>query len=189
MRFSLASTFTALVLVFMVLLTWTISRRKASVFVVIPVAQRTPFGLDISLPTLHGGTLRLAELRGRVVLLNVWATWCYPCRAEMPAMAALYRLYGAKEFTIVAVASDPQGREVVGPFAEAHDLPFPILLDPQNTLVEHLNLPGIPTSYLLDPQGRIALREVGQRDWNHPDMHRLLDALLAEPKTLSEKSR
>jgi len=98
----------------------------------------------------------------------------------MPAMAALYRRYGAhRGFTIVAVASDPQGREVVGPFAEAHNLPFPILLDVQNSLAAQLELPGIPTSYLLDQQGRIVLREVGQRDWNHPDMHRLLDVLLA----------
>ncbi len=148
----------------------------------IPPEQREAFGLDLSLPTLSGETLRLSELRGQVVLLNVWATWCYPCRAEMPAMAALYRRYESsnKGFTIIAVANDPQGREVVEPFAEDHKLPFPIVLDVQNTLGIQLDLPGIPTSYLLDQQGRIVLREVGQRDWNHPGMHRLLDALLAE---------
>jgi peroxiredoxin len=163
---------------------WTTSRREAPVFVPIPAKHRTAFALDISLPTLRGETLRLAELRGQVVLLNIWATWCYPCRAEMPAMAALYRRYSTHQpFTIVAVANDPQGREVVEPFVEAHKLPFPILLDPDNSLAMQLDLPGIPSSYLLDQQGRIVLREVGQRDWNHPDMHRLLDTLFAASQT------
>ncbi len=165
---------------------WAVFRHETSVFVPIPAAQREPFGLDLTLPTLDGEMLCLADLRGQVVLLNVWATWCYPCRAEMPAMAALYRRYGGDHrahqprFTIVAVANDPQGRAVVEPFVKAHNLPFTILLDTQNALTMQLNLPGIPTSYLLDGQGRIVLREVGQRDWNHPDVHRLLDALLAE---------
>ncbi len=176
---------TAGVIAILVGLYWVAFRYDAPLFVPIPVDQRVPFGLDLSLPTLQGETLRLAKLRGQVVLLNVWATWCYPCRAEMPAMAALYRHYRASHdhhtgFTIVAVATDSQGREVVAPFAETHQLPFPILLDAQNTLTVQLDLPGIPTSYLLDKQGRIVLREAGQRDWNHPDMHRILDDLLAE---------
>lgn len=182
MKFSLIRTSTLIIAV-MVGLYWITSRRRMPAFVPIPAEQRKPFGLDISLPSLRGEALRLAELRGQVVLLNVWATWCYPCRAEMPAMAALYRRYGTShQFTIVAVATDPQGREVVGPFAEAHQLPFPILLDTKNSLALRLHLPGIPTSYLLDQQGRIVLREVGRRDWNHPDMHRLLDALFIESK-------
>jgi thiol-disulfide isomerase/thioredoxin len=159
---------------------WLPERHTASVFAPIPAEHRKPFGIDISLPALRGEPLHLADLRGRVVLLNIWATWCYPCRAEMPAMAALYRRYEDNQaFTIVAVANDPQGQEVVGPFAKEHDLPFPILLDVHNALGTQLELPGIPTSYLLDRQGRIVLREVGRRDWNHPDMHQLVDALLA----------
>ena len=98
------------------------------------------------------------------------------------AISNLTRAAGAGDPTIVAVANDPQGQEVVKPFAEAHNLPFPILLDEKNSLVTQLGLPGIPTSYLLDQQGRIVLYEVGQRNWNHPDMHRLLDVLLADAK-------
>ena len=157
-------------------------RHGTSKFAPSPVEQRQPFELDLALPALEGGTFRLSALRGQVVLLNVWGVWCYPCRAEMPAMAALYRRYGSdRGFTVVAVANDPEGREIVAPFVEAHDLPFTILLDADNTLWTQLQLPGVPTSYLLDRQGRVALREVGKRDWNHPDMHRLVDALLAEP--------
>jgi thiol-disulfide isomerase/thioredoxin len=191
MKFSRISTLTLFIaalaglLAVIVGLYWTTFRHEAPGFIPTPAGQRVPFGLDLSLPTLEGETLRLADLRGPVVLLNVWATWCYPCRAELPAMAALYRRYRAnpqrpKGFTIVAVATDSQGREIVAPFAKAHKLPFHILLDVKNSLTVQLALPGIPTSYLLDQQGRIVLREVGQRDWNHPSMHRLLDALLAE---------
>jgi peroxiredoxin len=161
---------------------WLAPRFGTSKFVPVPVEQRQPFEHDLVLPALKGGTFRLAALRGQVVLLNVWGVWCYPCRAEMPAMAALYRRYETDSgFAVVAVANDPEGREIVEPFVEKHDLPFLILLDAKNTLWTQLELLGVPTSYLLDRQGRIALREVGQRDWNHPDMHRLVDELLAEP--------
>ncbi len=161
---------------------WALSRHASPVFALIPTEHRVPFELDVSLPTLDGKPLRLKTLHGQVVLLNIWATWCYPCRAEMPAMTALYRRYRSKGFTIIAVANDVEGRDVVAPFAKDHDLPFPILLDPGQILTTRLNIPGIPTSYLLDPEGRIALYEVGQRNWNHPDMHRLLDTLLTVRK-------
>lgn len=181
MKFTLISVLTFLAVVLLVLYR-TPFWHTEPVFIPIPVEQREPFGVDFSLPTLRGETLRLADLRGQVVLVNVWATWCYPCRAEMPAMAALYRRYREdreRAFTILAVSNDRQGREVVAPFVESHKLPFPILLDATNSLGVQLNIPGIPTSYLLDQQGRVVLHEAGQRDWNHPDMHRLLDTLLA----------
>ena len=159
---------------------WLMSRHQPPVFTPIPTEHRTAFELDLSFPTLEGKSFHLAALRGHVVLLNIWATWCYPCRAEMPALTALYHRYrSAPHFAMIAVATDPQGREVVAPFVKTHQLPFHILLDVDDALTKRLDLPGIPTTYLLDRQGRIVLREVGQRDWNHPDMHQLLDALLA----------
>lgn len=176
MRFALVST--VLMLALAVGLFWMLVQREPPMFSLIPAEQRVPLGFDDPLPTLGGEMRYLAELRGQVVLLNVWATWCYPCRAEMPAMAALYHRYRGRGFTLVAVANDVQGRDVVEPFAKEHDLPFPILLDPHQILTQRLNVPGLPTSYLLDQEGRIALYEVGQRDWNHTDMHQLLDALL-----------
>lgn len=181
MKFFLISLAAIIVIVF-VSFYGSVWRPGAPAFEPIPLEQREPFGLDFSLPTLQGETLHLADLQGQVVLLNIWATWCYPCRVEMPSMAALYHRYRAhRAFTIIAVANDPQGREVVAPFTEEQDLPFPVLLDATNSLGTQLGISGIPTSYLLDQQGRIVLYEVGQRDWNHPDMHQLVDALLAAP--------
>ena len=164
------------------MLLWLAAQRQNPDFKPWPPEDRKSFNMDIVLPTLHGDTLRLADFQGYVVLVNFWATWCYPCRAEMPSMNALYLSYRDKGFTIVAVASDTQGRAIVAPYADQHNLAFPILLDPQNTIGSRLQLSGIPTSYLLDQYGRVASLQVGARDWNGRHMRRLINALLAEAR-------
>ena len=124
--------------------------------------------------------MHLSDLRGRPVLVNIWATWCYPCRAEMPSMNALYKDYQAKGLAIVAIATDAAGKPVVAPFLQAYGLTFPVLLDPQNMLGMQLQVPALPTSYLLDKRGRIAGFEIGARNWNSRPIRHLLDQLLAE---------
>lgn len=141
---------------------------------------RKPFPVEFSLPDVHGQTIRLADLRGQVVLVNFWATWCYPCRAEMPSMEALYQDYRSKGFTIVAISSDMQGHDVVAPFVREYKLTFPVLLDPQNVVGTRLQVRGIPMSYLLDKQGRLAGMELGAKNWNSPKMRQLIDQLLDE---------
>jgi peroxiredoxin len=162
------------------ILRWAASRPTEPGLPLTPPEQRQPFAIDLTLPALHGPAQPLSKLHGQVVLLNFWATWCYPCRAEMPSMQALYDAYQHADFTILAIASDPQGQSVVGPFAEKHRLTFPILLDTHNTVGAQLQLPGIPTSYLLDKHSRIARMEVGARDWNSPSMRQRIEALLDE---------
>jgi peroxiredoxin len=141
---------------------------------------REPFPIDFALPDLQDQTIRLSNLRGRVVLLNFWATWCPPCRAEMPSMHALYQDYREKGFGILAISSDAGGKGVVAPFIEERGFTFPVLLDPRNIVGSRLRVLGIPTSYLLDKQGRIAGVEVGARNWNRAKVRQLLDRLLAE---------
>ena len=141
---------------------------------------RKLFPLDFTLPDLQGNAVRLSDLRGKVVLINFWATWCYPCRTEMPSLEALYQDYWDQGFEILAIAIDVQGKAVVVPFVEAFKLTFPVLLAPHNDVGTRLQVSGIPTSYLLDKHGRIATREVGPRDWNSQKMRRLLDQLLRE---------
>jgi peroxiredoxin len=141
---------------------------------------RQPFPLDFTLPDLQGQTVRLSDLHGQVVLLNFWASWCHPCRTEIPSMNALYQDYQRKGFTILAVATDIQGHDTVAPFAQDYALTFPVLLDPHNVVGTRLQVLGIPTSYLLDKQGRIAAIEMGAKDWNSARVRRLLDRLLAE---------
>jgi cytochrome c biogenesis protein CcmG/thiol:disulfide interchange protein DsbE len=142
--------------------------------------ERTPFRVDFTLPDVQGHLVRLADLRGRPVLVNIWATWCYPCREEMPSMNALYKDYSAKGLAIVAIATDTGGKPVVAPFIQAHGLTFPVLLDPQDMVGRQLQVPGIPTSYLLDKRGRIISLVIGARDWNSRHMRHLVEQLLAE---------
>ena len=165
--------------VFLVALWLTTSRHHTSP-VLLPPNDRTAFDTDIVLPTLQGPMMRLADFQGHVILLNFWATWCYPCREEMPSMNALYQRYRNEAFTIIAIASDVQGRTDVEPYVKQQNLIFPVLLDPHNTIGMRLQLQGIPTSYLLDRQGRIASIQIGARDWNGPRMQRLIDPLLKE---------
>ncbi len=162
---------------------WMASRPADPHFTLHPPNQRLSFKVNLKLPTLEGMTWDLADLSGQVILLNFWATWCYPCRVETPSMQAVYTTYQSKGFTILAIASDAQGMSVVSPFAQEHGLTFPILLDSHNWVGERLHIPGIPTSYLLDKQSRIAAIEVGARDWNSPSVRRALDELLAESAT------
>ena len=146
----------------------------------VEIQARQPFAVDFTLPDLQGNAVGLSDLRGQVVLLNFWATWCPPCRAEMPSMQALYTDYREKGFTILAIASDVGGTGSVAPFVERLELTFPVLLDPRNVVGTRLPVLGIPTSYLLDKQGRLVEVEVGARNWNGDKMRRLLERLLAE---------
>jgi cytochrome c biogenesis protein CcmG, thiol:disulfide interchange protein DsbE len=142
--------------------------------------ERVPFRVDFTLPDVQGHLVRLADLRGRPVLINIWATWCSPCREEMPSMNALYKDYSAKGLAMVAIATDVGGKAVVAPFMQAHGLTFPVLLDPQNMVGTQLQVPGIPTSYLLDKRGRVIGLVIGERDWNSRKMRHLVEQLLAE---------
>ena len=142
--------------------------------------ERVPFRVDFTLPDVQGHLVRLSDLRGQPVLINIWATWCYPCREEMPSMNALYKDYSAKGLAMVAIATDIGGKAVVAPFLQAHRLTFPVLLDPQNMVGTQLQVPGIPTSYLLDKWGRIIGFVIGPRDWYSRKIRRLIDQLLAE---------
>lgn len=160
---------------------WATLRPTEPGIILTPADQRQPFAVEMTLPALHGPTQSLSALHGQVVLLNFWATWCYPCRAEMPSMQALYDAYQHAGFTILAIASDAQGQSVVGPFAEKHQLTFPILLDAHNAVGAQLQLPGIPTSYLLDKHSRIAKMEVGMRNWNSQSIRQIIKTLLNEP--------
>jgi thiol-disulfide isomerase/thioredoxin len=142
--------------------------------------ERVSFQVPFELPDVEGRLVRLTDLRGRPVLINIWATWCSPCREEMPSMNALYKDYRAKGLAMVAIALDLGGKAVVVPFIQAQGLTFPVLLDPQNLVGTQLQVPGIPTSYLLDKWGRIISLVTGARDWNNRKIRHLVEQLLAE---------
>ncbi|GIX47114.1 MAG: thioredoxin [Candidatus Tectimicrobiota bacterium] len=140
---------------------------------------------DFTLPDLAGRPVRLSALRGRVVLLNVWATWCPPCVDEMPTLQQLYdRLHG-RGVEVLAVSIDALGEQVVAPFARQYRLTFPILLDPRGTIERLYRTTGVPESFIIDKEGRLVQKIVGPRDWAHPQMLALFERLAAAPSPAS----
>jgi cytochrome c biogenesis protein CcmG/thiol:disulfide interchange protein DsbE len=126
-------------------------------------------------------SLSLESLRGKVVLLNFWATWCKPCEDEMPAMENLYRAIGPQEFELIAVSVDDDPR-VVEEFRARLGLTFPILLDPQKRVADAYQSHRFPESYLIDREGVLVARYIGPRDWDAPAYVARIRRLLEMPK-------
>jgi peroxiredoxin len=135
---------------------------------------------DFELKDLHGHASRLSDYRGKVVLLNFWATWCGPCRIEMPTIQALYEDYGDRDFQVLAVAGDYEGASKVGPFLEQIQVTFPSLLDDEGKVQDQYYVNALPMSFLLDRHGVVAYKMVGFFDWNQPQFRDLVDGLLNE---------
>jgi cytochrome c biogenesis protein CcmG, thiol:disulfide interchange protein DsbE len=114
---------------------------------------------DFKLDTLQGGSMQLSALRGKPVLVSLWASWCPPCKAEMPAFEKVYRQYGDQGFTILAVnASNQDSQADAQAFVQANDLTFPILLDTQGRVSQLYDLRSLPTSFFIDRDG--VIREI-----------------------------
>lgn len=119
--------------------------------------------------TGDGQKLTLSAYRGRGVVLNLWATWCPPCKAEMPALDHLAQMVAGEHIAVLPVSINSGGRKAVAAFYQANRIThLPILLDPAGTLAAALKIPGIPTSVLLDAAGRMVGRVVGPAEWDAP---------------------
>ncbi len=127
---------------------------------------------------LNGHPVSLADKRGRVVLVNFWATWCGPCRVEMPAMEQLYREFNRQGFEILAVSTDPQGAAVTRPFRDSLALTFPILHDSDYRVGVQYGARTLPMTFLVDRQGILRHRIFGARDWHSPEARGLIQTLL-----------
>jgi peroxiredoxin len=143
-----------------------------------PMSSRTIVAPDFALRDLDGTMRDLASFRGRVVLLNFWATWCLPCRTEMLSMAELYQTYKDHGFEVVAVSSDVQGAEVVQPFLTRFHLSFTTLLDATGQVTRLYGVTSLPTTYLLDREGRLVTVTIGGYDWGKADARALITSLL-----------
>jgi peroxiredoxin len=144
----------------------------------VPVAAGE-MAADFKLPSLSGQPVTLSSLRGKVVFLNVWATWCGPCREEMPSMETLYEAFkDRQDFVILAVSQDRKGRVAVQPFVEKNHLHFDILLDPDNVVGDAYNVAGVPETFIIDRKGRIVAHHMGAFDWSQSDVRQALNELL-----------
>jgi thiol-disulfide isomerase/thioredoxin len=128
---------------------------------------------------LAGVERTLADYRGKVVLLNFWATWCPPCRREMPSMERLRVKMQGRPLEILALDS-VEPVEDVKAFLEIMELGFPILLDPEGVNTKRWKVFGLPTSFLLDAQGRIRYTLSGPVEWDEGEALQIIESLLAE---------
>ncbi len=139
------------------------------------IGYRAP---DFTLPDLDGKPHRLSDLRGKVVFLNLWTTWCPPCRMEMPAMERLYQRLRGRDFVMLAVSEDEQGASAVVPFVAELGLSFPILLDPEARLSPRYGVTGYPETFVIDRDGNVVNHTIGPADWGSEEMVAYFVALL-----------
>ncbi|MGD8292414.1 MAG: TlpA disulfide reductase family protein [Desulfosarcina sp.] len=124
---------------------------------------------DFTLPDLNGNMVNLSDFRGKVILLNIWATWCPPCVQEMPSMEKLHQELKDENFAIVAVSVDSAGSKVVSPFMKTHKLSFLTLTDTKGIVKNLYHTTGVPESLIIDKNGIIVEKIIGPRDWATPD--------------------
>jgi peroxiredoxin len=123
----------------------------------------------------------LADYRGRVLMINVWATWCLPCRVEMPSIEALNKDYAPKGLKILAVSIDDPGTDsTIRAFARQYGLTFEILHDPQGKISQLYDVTGYPETFILGKDGVIRRKLMSATNWDSPDARALVDRLLAE---------
>ena len=134
---------------------------------------------DFAAPDLKGQAVSLSALRGKVVVLNVWTTWCPPCREEMPSMERLAEHFRGRDFELLAVSQDEGDRDKVEAFARDLKLSFPVLLDPQRQVGERYGVWGYPETFVIDRNGYVVERVIGPRTWDSPESIASIEKLIA----------
>ena len=136
---------------------------------------------DIAFQDGTGGALKLSQWQGRVVLINLWATWCAPCRKEMPALAQLQADMGSADFEVVAISVDRKGVEASAAFlADTGATALKLYMEPSSEILNQLQALGLPATLLIDRRGREIGRLLGPADWASPEARALIAAALAE---------
>ena len=130
---------------------------------------------------LKGNLDSLANYSGKVVILNLWATWCGPCRIEMPGFEKLYRRFRSEGLTILAVSLDKGNDKAVAEFAREYNLSFPILIDDKEEVERRYHTFTIPTTYVIDRSGKIVFKVDGAKNWESEDTFRSIEFLLKAP--------
>jgi peroxiredoxin len=151
----------------------------AAAYVQVGQGKRSGFPApDFTLPDLSGRVYRLSDFRGKVVFLNVWATWCPPCRMEMPSMETLYRRLKGRDFVMLAVSQDEDGSASVQPYVEQAGLTFPVLVDPKGVVSRQFGVTGYPETFVIDRQGRVIEHTIGPENWETEQSYRYFVRLL-----------
>jgi peroxiredoxin len=142
-----------------------------------PTSASSP-AIDFSIPDLDGNMVDFSEYKGKVIFLNFWATWCEPCKEEMPSMQLLYDTFKRRDFVVVAVSVDSSGPEGVKKFVEKYKLTFPVLHDRRGKVKEKYKTTGVPETFIIDQNGVIAEKVWGAKNWDDAYSIRTILSLL-----------
>jgi peroxiredoxin len=142
-----------------------------------PTGRPTP-AADFLLPDIQGQVVRLSQLKGKVVLLNIWTTWCPPCRKEMPTMETLYQRLQGHDFVMLAVSQDVDGQKTVLPYLREGGYTFPVLLDVRGEVGKKYGVTGYPETFIINRQGNVVYHHIGYNDWSQPVIENALRRLI-----------
>jgi len=141
------------------------------------IARETLPSINFTLKNLSDESVDLEDYRGKVVFLNFWATWCGPCKYEIPSMQELYDVYKDDGLEIVAV-NLAERKSTVAKFVDEYEMTFPVLLDERSSVGSIYGARSIPTSYIIDRNGNILSMFVGAREWDTPEIYDLFEKVL-----------
>jgi thiol-disulfide isomerase/thioredoxin len=143
------------------------------------VAKEKSPAPDVSVVSLANGTvLKLSDLKGKVVLLNFWATWCPPCREEIPSMMKLNTIMAGKPFQMVAVSIDEGGKPAIESFFKETGFSLPTYIDESGASAKSYGITGVPESFIIDKQGLLVKKIIGGFAWDSPEAVSFLEGLM-----------
>jgi peroxiredoxin len=142
---------------------------------------------DFTLNDLSGRPVQLSSLKGKVVLVNFWATWCPPCREEVPSMVRLNQAMQGKEFQMLAVSIDEGGKDAVAGFLKKNGVVLPALLDTDGKVAKRYGTTGVPETFVIDTKGVILKKVIGAMDWSSPEVLAALDDLIRKKEPVAAK--
>jgi peroxiredoxin len=156
----------SLVFILLVSLVFTAEGREDDLFSRIRINpikgdKRVP---DFSLKDLTGKKVEIKQYKGKIIFLNFWATWCGPCKEEMPSLEVLHRQFKGENFVLLTISVDYEGLKPVREFLNKQRYTFPVLLDPNGETLDLFEVKGIPTTFIIDKKGRVIGRAIGPRD-------------------------
>ena len=147
--------------------------------------KQGPPAPNFTLKGLDGRMISLSDYKGKVVLLNIWATWCGYCVAEMPSLDKLNKMFEDEDFVLLAVSIDEEGERIVEPFMKKKKLNFPVLLDMDSRVARLYGTSGgVPISFIIRKDGTIDSKVEGAIDWTAPKVIKYFQELMQEPQTI-----
>lgn len=141
-------------------------------------AQEGAAAPDFTLQDLSGKQVQLSSLKGKVVLVNFWATWCPPCREEIPSMVKLNQVMQGKNFQMLAISVDEGGKQAVQEFFRQNGVSLPALFDTDGSVSRRYGTTGVPETFIVDGKGMIRKKVIGGVDWSAPEVLQYLEQLM-----------